>query len=352
MKIAIGCDHGGFDLKEVLKDFLIASGHTVEDFGCYSKDSVDYPDFAYKVALGVSDKTFDRGVVICTTGVGVSITANKVRNVRCALVHDIETAKLTRNHNDSNVLAFGAKLVSNDLAKEILSIWLNSEFEGGRHIKRVNKISDIEGSGRVNILRHPLIDHKMTRIRDKRTNTKDFYETVDEIAKLMAYEVTRDLPVQDIEIETPITKCVGYQLAREVVIVPILRAGLGMMNGIREIIPTAKVGFIGLCRNEATFEPEQYYAKFPKLENATVIVCDPMLATGGSAAKAIQILHEKGAKDIRYIGIVGTDVGINKLLEASPDVKIYLAAKDPKLNENAYIVPGLGDCGDRLFGTK
>lgn len=352
MKIAIGCDHGGFILKENLKKFLEEKGHEVTDYGTYSTDSVDYPDYAYKVAIGVSNKTFDRGVVVCSTGIGVSITANKVKNVRCALVHDLQTASLTRQHNDTNVIAFGAKIISEELAKQILDIWLNTEFEGGRHIRRVNKMSEIEGTGMVNVLKHPIIEHKLTMLRDKNTTTKEFSEIVEEIAMLMTYEFTRDFPVKEVSIETPIDKCNGSVLASEVVIVPILRAGLGMYKGIREIIPTAKVGFIGLCRNEETFEPEEYYSKLPNLENATVIVCDPMLATGGSAAKAVKMLMDKGAKDIRYIGIVGTEQGINKIQEVNPNVKIYLASKDPKLNEKAYIVPGLGDCGDRLFGTK
>lgn len=353
MKLAIGCDHGGYALKEELKKYLTEKGNEVTDFGTYSTDSVDYPDFAYKVALGVSNKEFDKGIVVCSTGIGVSITANKVRNIRCALVHDIQTASLTRQHNDSNVIAFGAKIISSDLAKEILDIWLNTEFEGGRHIRRVNKMSEIEGSGIVNVLKHPLIDHKMTKLRDKNTSTKEFGEVVTEISKLMAYEVTRDLPLNEISIETPLKKCVGYELNKEVVIVPVLRAGLGMLNGIKELIPTAKVGMIGLYRNEETLKPEQYYCKLPNVKNPTVIICDPMLATGGSAAKAIELVKAKYTNsNIIYIGIVGTDKGINKILESNNDVKIYLASKDPELNENGYIVPGLGDCGDRLFGTK
>lgn len=353
MKLAIGCDHGGYALKEELKKYLVEKGNEVTDFGTYSTDSVDYPDFAYKVALGVSNKTFERGIVVCSTGIGVSITANKVKNIRCALVHDIQTASLTRQHNDSNVIAFGAKIISSELAKEILDIWLNTEFEGGRHIRRINKMSEIEGTGIVNVLKHPLIDHKMTKLRDKNTSTKEFKEIVSEISMLMAYEVTRDLPLNEINIETPLKKCVGYELNKDVVVVPVLRAGLGMLEGIRNLIPTAKVGMIGLYRDEKTLIPKQYYSKLPYASNPIVIVCDPMLATGGSAAKAIELVKEKYKdSNIIYMGIVGTDKGINKILESNDNVKIYLAAKDLELNENGYIVPGLGDCGDRLFGTK
>lgn len=207
--------------------------------------------------------------------------------------------------------------------------------------------------GKVVIFNHPLIHHKLSIIRDEATNTKNFRETLDEIGSLMAYEVTRDLPVKEVVVKTPITNAVCYQLAKEVVIVPILRAGLGMVDGIHKVIPTAKIGHVGLCRNEETLMPERYYAKFPKtVKEAVVFVVDPMLATGGSAVEAINILKEEGATKIAYIGLVGVQQGIDHLQKHHPDVDIYLAAKDEKLNEVGYIVPGLGDCGDRIFGTK
>lgn len=206
---------------------------------------------------------------------------------------------------------------------------------------------------KVVVFNHPLINHKLSIIRDETTNTKDFRETLNEISTLMAYEVTRNLPVKEIEVKTPIATAKSYQLAEEVVIVPILRAGLGMVDGIHKLIPTAKIGHIGLYRNEETLKPERYYAKFPyTLTNAIVYVVDPMLATGGSAVEAIHILKEKGAKKIAYIGLVGVEEGIQNLQKSHPEVDIYLAAKDEKLNELGYIVPGLGDCGDRIFGTK
>ncbi len=206
---------------------------------------------------------------------------------------------------------------------------------------------------KVVIFNHPLINHKLSIIRDVNTNTKDFRETLNEISTLMAYEVTRDLPVREIDVQTPISKAKAYELSAEIVIVPILRAGLGMVDGIHSLIPTAKIGHIGLYRNEETLKPERYYAKFPAtLPNAVVFLVDPMLATGGSAVEAINILKEKGAKKIIYMGLVGVDEGINNIIKQHPDVDIYLAAKDEKLNENGYIVPGLGDCGDRIFGTK
>ncbi len=203
------------------------------------------------------------------------------------------------------------------------------------------------------ILNHPLIDHKMSIIRDKTTNTKSFRENVNEIGGLITYEITRDLPTHEIEIETPMEKTVARTLAKDVIIVPILRAGLGMVDGIQAMIPTAKVGHVGMYRDEETLEPHEYYAKFPKeIVEGTVLVVDPMLATGGSASAAITAVKKRGAKDIRYVGLVGCPEGVKRLNKDHPDVDIYLAAMDEKLNEIGYIVPGLGDCGDRLFGTK
>ncbi|MBQ6223385.1 MAG: uracil phosphoribosyltransferase [Solobacterium sp.] len=203
------------------------------------------------------------------------------------------------------------------------------------------------------VLNHPLITHKLTLMRNKNTGTKDFRENLDEIAELMAYEICRDLPIQPIDIETPMGPCVGYELSKEVVIVPILRAGIGLLDGIRRLVPTAKVGFVGLYRDEETLQPQEYFSKFPKnLEDAIVMIVDPMLATGGSAVAAINLVKERGAKSIKLICLVGVPEGAKAVQEAHPDVDIYLAAMDDHLNEIGYIVPGLGDAGDRIFGTK
>ena len=207
----------------------------------------------------------------------------------------------------------------------------------------------------VTVLNHSMVKHKLTNIRRKQTNTKDFYQNVNEIAGLMAYEISRDFPLKDVEIETPICKTVQKELDAEIVIVPILRAGLGMVDGIRNMIPTAKVGFIGLYRDEKTLQPHEYFAKFPetmKSDKAVVLVVDPMLATGGSAVAAINMLKKRGAKNIRFVCLVAAPEGVKTLEEAHPDIDIFCATVDEKLNEVGYIVPGLGDCGDRLFGTK
>lgn len=207
--------------------------------------------------------------------------------------------------------------------------------------------------GKLVILNHPLISHKLSIIRDENTGTKDFRNTVSEIGKLMSFEISRDFPLKEVEIKTPVGIAKTHVLAKEVVIVPILRAGLGMVDGIHDLIPTAKVGHVGLYRDEKTLEPQEYYVKFPPcIKDAVVLIVDPMLATGGSLCHAIDVVKRTGAKDIKYVGLVGAPEGVKKVRETHPDVDIYLAALDEKLNENGYIVPGLGDCGDRLYGTK
>ncbi len=206
----------------------------------------------------------------------------------------------------------------------------------------------------LHIINHPMIQHKLSIMRQKETGTKDFKQLLKEISMLMGYEITRDLPLEDKEIETPICKMVAKVVpGRKLAIVPILRAGLGMVDGLLELIPVAKVGHIGLYRNEETHKPVVYYCKLPfDIQERLVILTDPMLATGGSACDAIQMLKERGCKNIRLMNLVAAPEGVKAVQEAHPDVDIYVAAVDEKLNENAYIVPGLGDAGDRIFGTK
>lgn len=205
----------------------------------------------------------------------------------------------------------------------------------------------------LNLLKHPLLTHKLALLRRKETDTREFRETLKEIAGLMAYEITRDLPVKNVIIETPLGKCKTQELAVDVVLVPILRAGLGMVDGISNLIPTARIGHIGMYRDHKTLKPMTYYSKFPdNLPNAVVMLLDPMLATGGSSTDAISVLKDNGAKIIKLVCVVGVPVGVERILKDHPDVQIFLAGLDEKLNEHGYIVPGLGDAGDRLFGTK
>lgn len=203
------------------------------------------------------------------------------------------------------------------------------------------------------VLQHPLITHKLAIMRDKDTGTKDFRQNLSEIGSLMAYEISRNLPTELVSVQTPVATCYTQKISKEIVLVPILRAGLGMVDGIANIIPTVKIGHIGLYRDEETLEPHEYFFKMPAdADKAVVYVVDPMLATGGSASAAITLLKGHGIKNIKLVCLVGVMEGVNKVQSEHPDVDIYLAALDEKLNEKGYIVPGLGDAGDRIFGTK
>jgi uracil phosphoribosyltransferase len=206
----------------------------------------------------------------------------------------------------------------------------------------------------VHVMDHPLIQHKLSLMRDQETGPKEFRELLNEISMLMAYEVTRDLPLKTIEIETPICRAQTQVIAgKKLAIVPILRAGLGMVDGIMSLVPAAKVGHIGLYRDPNTLEPVEYYCKLPAdAQEREILLVDPMLATGGSAIDAITQIKKHGAKRIKFIGLIAAPEGIKALHEAHPDVDIYLGAQDDHLNENGYIVPGLGDAGDRIYGTK
>lgn len=201
---------------------------------------------------------------------------------------------------------------------------------------------------------HPLIEHKISYIRSKDVGTKEFREVIGEIAQLMCYEATRDLKMKEVEIETPVARTTGRVLdGKKLAIVPILRAGIGMVDGMLSLIPAAKVGHIGLYRDPETLEPVEYYCKLPSdCEERQVFVVDPMLATGGSSAAAVSMLKEKGVKNIRFLCIIAAPEGVERMREEHPDVDLYIGALDERLNDHGYIVPGLGDAGDRIFGTK
>ncbi len=205
---------------------------------------------------------------------------------------------------------------------------------------------------KVYVMDHPLIQYKITMLRDEKTNVKDFRELANEIALLMGYEATKDLELTDVKVKTPMQETTGKTITKQVALVPILRAGLGMVEALMSLIPAAKVGHVGLYRDPQTHEPVEYYCKLPTdIEQRQVLVLDPMLATGGSAVAAIDFIKKRGAKKIKLMNIIGAPEGVKAVQEAHPDVDIYIGALDEKLNENCYIIPGLGDAGDRLFGT-
>ena len=215
-------------------------------------------------------------------------------------------------------------------------------------------MSEFDNIPNIHIMDHPLIQHKITQIRDKNTGTQQFRNCISEIATLMGYEALRDLPLTDVEVETPLEKCMSPVIAgRNLAIVPILRAGLGMVDGIEALVPTAKIGHIGMYRDPETHEPVEYYCKLPDpIEERTIVVVDPMLATGGSGADAVAQIKQHGGKSIKFMCIIAAPEGLRKLHEEHPDIQIYVGHLDRELNDHAYICPGLGDAGDRIFGTK
>lgn len=214
-------------------------------------------------------------------------------------------------------------------------------------------MSDYDDS-RLHVIDHPLVQHKLSILRDKNTSTKDFRELVNELAILEGYEALRDLPLENVDVETPLEVMTGKRIAgKKLAIIPILRAGLGMVDGILTLVPSARVGHVGMYRDEETFEPVQYYCKFPpEIESRTCLIVDPMLATGGSLTAAIQFLREAGVSDVRCLTLVSSPEGIKTVLDFDEDVELYTCVVDRELNENAHILPGLGDAGDRIYGTR
>ncbi|MDR1378757.1 MAG: uracil phosphoribosyltransferase [Synergistaceae bacterium] len=367
MIVAIGCDHGGFPLKSAVTSFFEGKAEVL-DCGVFRGEQSDYPDIALKVARAISKGEADRGVLLCGRGIGMAIAANKIGGIRAAACNDVESARLGKAHNNLNILCMGGRVLPPENARAILSAWFDTPFEGGRHLVRINKIAAAESStlsvvsakeegreeGRVVIFNHPLVQHKIGIIRDKNTNVKEFREMAQEITGLMVYEITRNLPLVDVEVETPVAPTTARTLAGKTpAVVPILRAGLGMVDGLLQLIPNAKVGHIGLYRNPDTLEPVEYYCKLPSdIEERDIFVVDPMLATGGSAAAAISLIKKRGGRKVSLVCLIAAPEGINKVRENHPETDIFIAALDSRLNDHGYIVPGLGDAGDRLFGTK
>ncbi|MDR1515117.1 MAG: uracil phosphoribosyltransferase [Synergistaceae bacterium] len=366
MRVAIGSDHAGFALKEDMKRFVQSLGHEVEDMGVFTGEQpADYPDWSKKVTDSIIQGKSDRGILICGTGIGMSIAANKVPGIYAALCASEEAAKLSRLHNDANVLVLGGRTTGKDLAESIAKVWFETEAEGGRHLVRRQKVADREAEaldigrggksgGRVVVMSHPLIQHKLSIVRDKDTSVKDFRDLVQEIAGLMAYEISRNLPLEEVEVETPICTTRGFSISgKKLAVVPVLRAGLGMVEGILRLVPNAKVGHIGLYRDPDSLQPVDYYCKLPNdIGERDIFILDPMLATGGSASAAISHVKRAGGIRISLVSLIAAPEGVSKVRADHPEVDIFTAALDSRLNDHGYIVPGLGDAGDRLFGTK
>ena len=365
MKIVAGSDHAGYNLKKELVEMLESQGHAVVDVGAFSATtSYDYPDAALQVAQKVADHQAERGLLVCGSGIGVTIAANKVPGAYAALCGDVETAILSRQHNAANILTLAGRVLAPEKAKEILNAWLATDVEGGRHELRREKITKYERElidglapnegGRLVVVSHPLILHKLSFVRDKHTSVKDFRELVQEIAGLMVYEIFRNLPLSEIEVETPLQTITGKSLAgKKLAVIPVLRAGLGMVEGILRLIPNAKVGHIGLYRDPKTLQPVDYYCKLPNdIKDRDIFILDPMLATGGSAAAAISHVKKQGGRKVSLVSLIAAPEGVAKVHSVHPEVDIFTAALDERLDDHGYIVPGLGDAGDRLFGTK
>lgn len=373
--IAIGADHGGHVLKQPIIEYLEKRNIEYVDLGVFTdKVSVDYPDVVKKVCESIINKDADRGILLCGTGIGVSIAANKYPGIRAALCTSVEMGELSGRHNNANVITLGGRILESDSAVDIVDAWLDSIFddsESSRHKRRIDKISELDkqlnysnkknrniggcqSMQKVFEFDHPLIQHKISLLRDKNTGTKEFRELVNEISMLMAYEVTRDMPLKEVEIETPVGTAEAKVISgKKLGFVPILRAGLGMVDGMLSLLPMAKVGHIGLYRDPETLKPVEYYCKLPvDATEREMVVLDPMLATGGSASAAIEFLKQRGITSIKLVCLIAARAGIDRINKDHPDVNVYCAAVDEVLNDHAYIVPGLGDAGDRLFGTK
>lgn len=361
--IAIGSDHAGFALKKEILSYLKKNKIEYRDFGASSEESSHFPLYASLVATAVQENECKRGILICGTGIGMSIVANKFKGIRAAVCLDEYQAKMAKQHNNANVLVLAGRITSPEQAFKLIDIWMNEKYLDGKYEIRNRLIRNIEEGGAMSgrsyrnmafVFDHPLIQHKISILRDKNTGTKEFRELVKEVSTLMGYEVTRALPLEEIEVETPIAKAKTKVLSgKSVGFVPILRAGLGMVDGLLTLIPTAKIGHIGLYRDQESLEPVEYYCKLPDdVSKRMIILLDPMLATGGSASAAIGFLKQRGVRNIKLMSIIAAPEGIEKVHTDHPDVNIYCACVDKTLNDHAYIVPGLGDAGDRLFGTK
>ncbi len=350
MKFAVGADHAGFKSREMILDFLRDQGHAVEDVGTHNEESCDYPRYAHSVAQEVASSRDCYGVLVCGSGEGMVMTANRYTGVRAALCLNESMASGTRAHNDANCLVMAERVMDEEKILPTLEAFIEGDFDGGRHERRVRKIDRPP----LKVVLHPLVQRELARLRDTDTDHTSFAESLERITKLLFYEVSSSFPVKEGAVEAPLGRAGTLVVERDVVLVPIIRAGLGMLGAVRELLPESYVGHVGFTRDELSLESHEYYRNIPDdLEDPLTVLLDPMLATGGTATKSVELLKEEGLdQDLRFLSIVTAPEGIKDLHEHYPDVAVYTAALDEGLNDEGYIVPGLGDAGDRLFGTE
>lgn len=349
MKFALGADHAGVGFRERLLRYLREEGHEVEDFGTCDDESCDYPEYAHRVAQTVASDPEVRGLLVCGSGQGMVMTANRYPGVRAALCLSGEMAAKTRGHNDANCLVLAERSMDYEQAVAAVDAFVETPFDGGRHARRIGKIDNPS----LQVVTHPLVRTKLSGLRDEGTPVHEFQELVHEVSTLLFVESSRTYSINPRDVRTPIQSTVGHELNEEYLLVPILRAGLGMVHPIREILPDARVGHLGFSRNEQSLEAEEYYRNLPRdLKDPQVTVLDPMLATGGTASAALSALKDEGVDGtLRMLCIVAAPEGVDRVHEEHPDVSIYTASLDEGLNDQGFIVPGLGDAGDRLYGT-
>lgn len=350
MKFVVGADHAGFRYHERVIEYLEDQGYTVEDVGTYNDESCDYPRYAHEVARRVANDSETRGVLVCGSGQGMVMTANRYPGVRAALCLNESMAEGTRAHNDANCLVLAERVMDEEDLVPTLEAFLEGTFDGGRHARRIRKIDRPP----VNVSTNPVVQDKLADLRDADTDHANFNQRLAEVTKLLFHEVSRSFPTVSGTCSAPLGEAPVREIDREVVLVPILRAGLGMLEPVRDLLQDARVAHVGFERDEETFEAEEYYRSVPQgLEDPLVVLLDPMLATGGTSIKALEVLKDEGiAGDVRFLNLVAAPEGIESLHEVHPDVSIYTGAIDEELNDDAYIVPGLGDAGDRIFGTE
>ncbi len=349
MKFVVGADHAGFSYHERVIGYLEDQDYLVEDVGTHSDESCDYPHYAHEVARKVANERDTHGILVCGSGQGMVMTANRYPRVRAALCLDQSMAAGARDHNNANCLVLAERIMDEDKLIPVLKTFIDGSFDGGRHARRIRKIDRPP----VQVTTNPVVQDKLADLRDTDTNHADFNERLSEVTKLLFHEVSQSFPTVPRTREAPLGEADVRELDREIVLVPILRAGLGMLEPVRNLLPDARVAHLGFERDEETFETQEYYRNVPRgLENPLIVLLDPMLATGGTSIKAVDVLKEEMSGDVRFLNLVAAPEGIEALHDEHPEVSIYTGAIDEELNDEAYIVPGLGDAGDRIFGTE